>query len=977
MKTKLFVLLSILLFGISAFAQNGGVKMMLIEKGSDEPVGFATVSLTVKGQTKAYKYALSTDYGAVVIDFVKKGTYILKAELLGYKTVEKEITITNTTLDLGKIIMETDRQQLEAAKVSAIGNAILIKKDTIEYNASSFKTTDNDVLEDLLKKLPGVEIAEDGGITVNGETIKKITINGKTFFLDDPQLASKNIPAKIINKLKVIDKKSDQAEFTGIDDGENETVIDLSIKPGMMKGAFGNIMGGAGHDIPADNSVKGDFRYQGAGFLGKFTDKQQLSVILNGNNTNNRGFNDLSGSMMGNMRGAGGGRGRGQGGWGRGNGITTSYMAGANGAWTLCDGNMDLSSNYLFNRTEKDVLEKSIKTVYQKNGEDLVYKSGGENDGSALNSTISNGHRIGMRLDHKFSKNTSILFEPRINFGTGNYLEDSRDTTFLGSLGGQKVNSAYTKNIGQNKNVDASAFMLFRQRLGMPGRTLTVMGRFGITNNDLDGENHNGTTLYDGTGNESGTTSVDQRYTSNAKTLSGFARATYTEPLGGHFYVEANYAFRYARSTSEKETTNLQTNEIDYQYSNNITNSSITHEFGANALYQTEKFRAQIGLGAMPNLTENETTKYNSATGKFEPMVYNSGFRWNWAPSAMAYGELGENCNLRLFYRGRTNQPSTSKLMPVPDNTDPLNVSFGNPSLLPNFQHNINGDFRYNNKEKFSSFTIRLNGSITQNPVVNTIWYDGGSQYSMPFNCSKPSVNLNVNGFCNIPIAKSNFSFSNMLRVGWNESCSYVGTNIDMDTYRTKGYYEFMDEFIKNFNDEAYFDANISENVTKTLSLIERLRFTYRADNLELQLSGRTRYNHSWYTLADTKDRTSTFNNQVRFNVNWTWETTGITFKSEFNYNWYNGYTTAQPSEYILDAELQKSLLKNKLTLSIKGYDLLGQAKNLNVTDEANYHMEAVNNTLGRYIVATLTYRFGAFDKSKMRGGMGMRGPRM
>ena len=206
---------------MAAYAQNSfTLKMKLVDDKTGEPVGFATASLTVKGEEKAAKYVLSDSEGDVVLAKVRKGTYILKAELLGYKTYQQELSVEKN-VDLGVVKMAVDAEQLDASSVSAVGNPIIVKKDTIEYTASSFKTSDNDMLEDLLKKLPGVEVNSDGSITANGETIKKITIDGKTFFLDDPQLATKNIPAKIINKVKVVEKKSEQAEFTGIDDGND------------------------------------------------------------------------------------------------------------------------------------------------------------------------------------------------------------------------------------------------------------------------------------------------------------------------------------------------------------------------------------------------------------------------------------------------------------------------------------------------------------------------------------------------------------------------------------------------------------------------------------------------------------------------------------------------------------------------------------------------------------------------------------
>ena len=317
------IVLALAILCFPVFAQSGfSVKVRLSDARTGEPVSFATVSLTAKGGSKPLKYVLSTEEGNASLSPLPKGNYTLRADLLGYKSYTVELTV-DKNLDLGTVKMDQDNEVLEAATVEAIGNPIIVKKDTIEYSASSFKTTDNDMLEELLKKLPGVEVDSDGTITANGQTISKIMIDGKEFFLDDPQMATKNIPAKIINKIKVVEKKSEQAEFTGIDDGEEEHVIDLSIKPGMMDGWFGNLMAGGGHDVPdkgyyTDGLTPGKdgWRYQAAGMLGQFKKKSQISIILNANNTNNRGFNDMSSSMMQTMRGARG-MGLGVGGCGR------------------------------------------------------------------------------------------------------------------------------------------------------------------------------------------------------------------------------------------------------------------------------------------------------------------------------------------------------------------------------------------------------------------------------------------------------------------------------------------------------------------------------------------------------------------------------------------------------------------------------------------------------------------------------------
>lgn len=975
MKTvKIVVLALVAALGMSidSLAQSYSVKAVLQEDGSDETVAFATVSLTVPGKDKAYKYTLSSAEGNVLIEGVKKGKYVFKAENMGYIAVSRNIEIKDGDVDLGKILMKTDSKMLDAANVSAVGNSILMKKDTIEFNANAFKTTENDVLEDLLKKLPGVEVAEDGSVTVNGQTISKITIDGKTFFLNDPQLATKNIPAKIVNKIKVIEKKSEQAEFTGIDDGEQEQIIDLSVKPGMMNGFFGNASAGAGHDVPSTD-VQGDWRYQGSTFMGKFSEDTQIGIVANANNTNNRGFNDMAGSMMGGMMGGGGPMGGGRGMGNRsGNGITSSYMLGGNVATSLFDDKMDIAGNYLYNNTRTDVIQNTDRTTYLND-----YNRNNKSNGSSFTGTY--GNRIGMRLDHKFSENTSILFEPSINFGGGSYTTNNIESTSIDDLHGNvtKQNEANTLSDGSNKNVSASGFALLRQRLGIPGRTLTVMGRYSISNNNLVGENLSNTKFFDGTPDNP----INQYFDNNQKNYSMFVRTTFTEPLGRGFYVEANYAYNWNRSLSDKQTySDLAHATRDDQYSNNVENLMRSQTIGANVMYQKDGVHAQLGFSAIPTNNYNKTMAYDSSDGKYKAFEYDPGLRWNFSPQAMVWAELNENCNFRLFYRGNTNQPGVNKLMTVPDVSNPLSISFGNTYLNPYFSHNMNGDFRYNNKKNFSSMNIRFNGSLVQDPIVNAIWYGAnGAEYKMPFN-GPASANVSGNMFLNTPIAKSNFSISNMLRLSWNKSGYYVAKNpIDMSLYDAGQFYAFIEDFLaQNKYRNITESGDFMTNSTRTVSATERMNVKYNNDYLEIQLSGRTRVNKSWYQLGDeVNDNTMTFNNQVRGSFQWNWEAAGLTMKSECNYNWYNGYQTAQPSEFVLDAEIQKSLFHKLVTLSLKGYDILGQAKNLSVSDESNYHSEVYNNTLGRYIIVGLTFRFGKFDRGSMRGGPGMGGPGM
>lgn len=970
----LVILGMVVLFPAASAQSRGSVKVVLSDSSNGEAVGFATVSLTREGEEKPEKYSLTDAGGKAVLEKVRNGKYTLRAELLGYKTLTREIEVRGD-LDLGTVKMDLDRKTLDAASVTAAGNPIVVKKDTIEYNASSFKTAENDVLEDLLKKLPGVEVAEDGTITANGETITKITIDGKTFFLDDPQLASKNLPSKIIDKVKVVKKKSEQAEFTGIDDGNEETVIDLSIQKGMMNGVFGNVSAGGGHDLPASGQTfsDGDYRYQGGAFVGKFTDKSQISFLFNGNNTNNRGFNDISGGMMRGMMGGGGPMGRGQGGFGGGNGITRSWMGGANGAWTLFDKKMDLGGNYLYNNTRNTVEEQSVRENYLEDGLTLRYRNGLDRPG--YNISNSDGHRFGIRLEHKFSENTSILFQPQVNFGSGDYHQFSDFDTYRTQGGAAaKTNEGFNDNRGSNNNWQTNGFLLFRQRLGIPGRTISVMTNYSFSRNVLDGFNQSLTRTYDDTGNPVLQPDiVNQRFDQLSRSASASSRLVYTEPLGAGFYAEANYSYSWSRNQSEKNTFNSGSNAVfgmdnheyvasgetrDETYSNDILNRYRTHQAGVNLQYQNDKMRAQIGASVIPTRTHNET---NGRT--YDSKVV------NWAPSAMLWYDINDNTNLRFFYFGRSAQPSTSQLMPVPDNSNPLNVSLGNPYLTPYFNHDLRGEFRMTDKKTFFTVNAMFGGGFVQNPVVSSIWYDAaGAQYSLPVN-GPASGNASARIFINSPIAKSNFSIFSMTNARYAHSSSYVGrSSLDMSKYDSDGdgVFDDYETFHADYPDPGA-SGNFSENKTQTVSLAQRLRFTYRNDFVDIELGGRTRMNRSWYTLTNASQLT-TWNNQLDGEMTWTIPG-GVEFKTGANYNWYRGYTTPQEDEVIVNAELNKTLFKKKFTLSLRAYDIFNQSKNLSVTDASNYHREVRNNTLGRYIIVALTYRFGTYSNNRRGSG--------
>ncbi len=986
MRTNRILLVLVSLFAsVAMMAQNVNVTVKLEDASNGEPVGFATVSLTPeKGNAK---YALSAHDGKAVIEKVRAGKYTLKAEIMGYKPHQQAVEVGREALDLGVIKMELDQEVLDAASVSATGNPIIIKKDTVEYNASSFKTTDTDMLINLLKKLPGIEVDDSGNITANGESITKITIDGKTFFLDDPQLASQNLPAKMIEKVKVVKKKSEQAEFTGIDDGNDETIIDLSVQKSMMNGVFGNITAGVGHDVPSKENTMNDWRYNGNGMVGRFTDSSQLSIIANGNNgAGGMGFTNMGGNMMGQMMGGGrGGFGGGMGG-GFGGGITTSWMGGVNAAADLLDDRMEFSGNYMYSGSRTESMTDSYKETYFKDSPMQIEQT------LSTGSQGNDGHRVGVRLDHKFSDNTSILFQPQFNYSYGDYRQSEIFDTWMGTQDAAGLkNSGFSSNYGKNNNWQANGFLLFRQRLGMPGRTLSVNMNWTLSNNHSDGFNQSVTEAFgDDVPEWQRLQLVNQRVDQKSRTQNAGARLVYTEPLGGGFYVEGSYQYNYSQSTTNKDVFNsiynsmgsydydltdhtityIADGEKDAAYSNEILNRNITQNAGVAFMYQEGDVRAQLGVSANPQKQHNETN------GK----VYDNDVV-NWAPRAMLFYDFNDNANIRINYNGRSGQPSTNQLMPVLDNSNPRAMSLGNPYLTPYFNHNGRIELEYSNRQTFFTARLNLQGGLNKNPIVNASWYDETRrQYSFPVN-GQDTYNGSARIMVNAPIAKSNFSISNNLNVNYSKSGSYVGKgNLDMTAYwkdakMTDFNYEKFHEDYPDLNNTDKFIANN----TQTMTVMERLNLNYRSDNFEVRVNGGTRFTKPWYSVKsdDTLDNI-TWNNSAGGSINWTIGYTGLTFTTDATYNWYKGQKTPQPSRLIWNAGLQMPIIYNQATISLNAYDILGQRRNFNSTDGSSgtgYHQETTTLSIGRYVILSFTWRFGTFGGRNGRmGGFGGRG---
>lgn len=942
---RLKMLLAFLLFSAgSIYAQSGSIKLKLVDSLTQAPVDFASVYVSKDGTVKGAKHSMTDEQGLATIEKVAPGEYIFKAELMGYKLKQMTIKVGKGALDLGTIKMQQDVNTLEQVVVSAVGNPIVVKKDTIEYSAASIKTSDNDMLEDLIKKLPGFEVDSDGNITANGETIKKVYIDGKEFFLDDPQLASKNIPAKIVNKVKLVEKKSEQAEFTGIDDGEEETVLDLSIKPGMMQGWFGNLSGGGGMDIA---NTDHDGRFQAAGMVGRFTDKTQISIIGNANNTNNRGFQDMAGEMMGAMRG-GGMRGMGGMGWGGNSGITTSWMGGINANGYLFDGDMEIGGNYLYNGSEKVLEEKTNKMTMLDDNESITTLD------NAYSVSRSQGHRAGIRADWDISDRTSILFTPQFRFGYGDFMDSTYYATDNNLKG--KVNDGSSVSTGYNDNMTASGRILFRQKIGRSkGRTFSLNVNYNISQNEMTGDNRSVTNSYDDQGNKKASV-IDQQYvqSSDAYTLGG--RISYTEPLGRNFFLEASYRYNYKNTQAEKMTYDRdlvtgQYSNLDTLYSSRYNNTFINQDARLNLVKQEEKYNFQVGFSVQPAYTKSVTTLFKE--NRDSVLAYSV---VNYAPSARFDYRFSDRNFLRINYRGSTNQPSITQLQPVPDNSNPLRISLGNPKLQPEFSHRFNVNYRNTNTETFASQNASLYATYVKDDIINASWYTStGVQYTAPINSKEGTFTAGGRYMYNTPIAKSNFSVMSFTNVSLSRGLSYTGTG-DVET---------LDEIIDH----------LVAGKTTTLNVSERVNFVYRDETFEARLGGSARFQNAWYTIKE-QEKPSTWTNSINGEINYTmpW---GTEIKTDARYTFYIGYEDGynEPT-CVWNAEISQLLFKKKATLRFKVYDILQQAKNVYRTTADNYVQDVEQNTLGQYFMLSFTFRFGNFGGQGMGPGRGPgRGP--
>jgi len=926
---KCLLMLLMILFSPMAFAQQSGVNVTgsVVEQGSDTPIEQATVRLLNVKDSAMVRGVVSARNGSFTLKNVKKGSYLLHITFIGYDPLYQPLQITGkkNPVNVGKLELSDGAIELGEAVVIGKAPEVTVRNDTVEYNADSYKVTEGSVLEDLLKKMPGVEVDSEGKITVNGKEVKKVMVDGKEFFSDDPKVASKNLPAKMIDKLQVLDKKSDMAQMTGFDDGEEETVINLTVKPGMKQGWFGNAYGGYGSKD----------RYEGNAMVNRFVNNDQITFMGGANNTNNMGFSDLASTMFSGMGGGGGRRG----GFGAGSGITSSGNAGLNFSKEFKPDKLTLGGNTRYSHSDNDARSKSDRQNI------LPGDSSSYDNSEAMSRTKSDNFGVDFRLEWKPDTMTQLIFRPSFslshsmndNFSDATTLDNERDT----------VNTNKSSNYSESNGYNLNASIDFSRKLNNKGRVFSATLSGGNSDSYSDGMNRSDIVYFNQT-DALKNSIIDQRSRYDNKGFNYRAYVSWVEPIGHNNFIQATYSISQRKQEALKNVYNQDAdgiyNVLDSAYSQSYRNNFISQRASLSFKSQRAKFNYTIGLNLDPSYSSSENFVGDTTLSKITRKVVNL------SPMAQFNYMFDKRTNLRIMYNGRTSQPSMTQLQPVADISDPTNITIGNPDLNPRYTNNVFIRFQQFTPEKQRAFMIMANGSYIINDIVT---YTSYNQETGVKTTTYKNVNGNYSGnvrmMLNTPLKNKKFSINSMTMASFANSNGYI---------------------------------NEEKNTNRNLILSERGGIDFRSSYLDLGVNGNIRYNATSNSLQKE-------NNQNTFNYGAGGYTTiylPLNFKIESDVNWStnSGYGDGfKQNEVLWNASASKSFLKNNQgTLRFKIYDILQQRSNISRSVTASYIQDSEYNTLGSYFMVHFIYRFSIFKggasasdvKTPGRSGRG-RGP--
>ena len=698
----LFITLS-LFSSLGAFAQHS-VQGLVIDSKNESPIEMGSVRLLNSRDSMVIQGAQTDLKGNFIIKKVSSGNYLLAVSMVGYITHYQNITVGNSDLILKTIQIKEGAVQLASAEVTGNLAQLVVKGDTTEFNANAFKTVQNAMVEDLLKRLPGVEVGSDGKITVNGQQISKIRVNGQKFFDSDVTMATKNIPADAISKVQVFDQKSDMAKLTGFEDNDTEHIINLTFKPNRLKGTFGNVTGGVGLDLNKD------VRYDGNLFLNIMDGNNQSTIIGGANNANtSRSMGAGAISAMASMGGMGGSSmmilpgGFG----GASSGITSTQNMGYNQSSIINDklriggfGSLNHSSTNAITNTNKE-----------------SFLSGSTFDNVSSSNSINESYSANARVEIEYKPDTTntILFQPNISYSRS--LTNSQ-SDYSNSTNSARTSWGNTSNVGNGSSVSGSLGVIYSHKFNSKrGRTFTANLQSSLSQNDNESFNYSLNNV------PISSTTIDQHTLNNSKGNSASLRISYVEPLWDlKNFLETTVSFMNSNTNSDKNQYNkdLQGNytKLDSTYSNNFTNNFYNETLELNFQHIEKDYNYTLGVTGNPSQTHSYTKYFNGLDYNTNNNVV------NFSPTARFQYNMGRRKFVRIDYRGQTTQPSVTQLQPVKNNSNAMNISIGNPDLNASFNNSLRLIYSSFNDSTYASFNAFVNAQMTKDAFVTNSLYD-------------------------------------------------------------------------------------------------------------------------------------------------------------------------------------------------------------------------------------------------------------
>ena len=900
------------------FAQNFQVQGTILDSSAKRTLPYATISLVRAKDSSLVSFARSNEEGGFVLKNIAAGKYLLSISYVGYQQQWVAFkTGANPTLNLNNIYLE-DANKVSTVTVTARRPPVVINGDSIEFNSENFKTVPNAVVEDMLKKMPGVEVDKAGAITVNGKSVTKVFVNGKEFFTGDPKMATKNLPADAVDKIQVYDRKSDQAMFTGIDDGNEETAINIKTKKDRKQSTFGKINGSAGS--PG--------RFDAQGNINRINNDEQFSLIGTANNTNRQAF---SNGDMANFSGGGGGRGGGgmtimvnNGGGGtdaNSQGVANTYSLGGNYSNVLNDKKMDFNTN----ANSSDVERNTITNSFTQNltPGNLFNRSNESN-----NTNRNQQQKIGFTIDNKVSETFSYKYTPSITNQHNTSLGASSSSTLLPD--GTLTNSSSTNSASVTDAVNISNTLLLRKKFTKKGRTISSTITQGYNNSSANSNQYTDQLFYSyGVIKDS---ILDQKSSRKGLTESYSANLVYTEPLGKKSLLEFNtFINKNIGSTSKKV---YDKNGINNLY--DALNTRLTNEYsseytyaggGMNFRYNQKKYNFSTGFSLQDAMLNGINTSVNSKIQHdFKDILPSANFVYNFSQTQ----------NFRFNYRTSTNQPSLTQLQPVLDQSNINNQTIGNPDLKRSYTNNINLSYFSTKILAQRNFFALLNAQVINNSIVN---YDS----ILPSRAilSKP---VNVNGA---------YRINGTVNYGFGVKQIYSRFNFGLNGGVS--------------NNISYASGLLNTTLIKSIG--PSFTYTYSLDEvLDINLTARHSYsntNNAINTALNTNYLTRVYGADVTNYLPF-----DIVLNQSFNYTINEGraagYNTAVP---IWNASFSKFFMKNKRAeIKISAFDILDRNVGVSRNVSQNQIVDQSYNVINQYFIIGFTY---SLQKSGLAGSGG------